>query len=207
MGSLWREHQGTRKGKRGAPPPSPPLPTPSPPDPRTAGGRPGGRRPCTARPGGRPPPRGPRHPGRGATAAVRAAVRRLPPVSGPPTPAVPAVGQQHCARPRGHSAGPTRTEVRRPVPCGGRGNDEATRLGARPGRAERRTAAERPSRPPPRRAPRPSPRGGAAHRPPPPPPPDGPTSSPPDRARRPGLPNSPGRACSREGCAAPRRWP
>ena len=53
---------------------------------------------------------------------------------------------------------------------GGRGNDEATRLGARPGKAERRTSAERPSRPLPRRAPRTSPRGGAAHQPPPPPP-------------------------------------
>ena len=94
----------------------------------------------------------------------------MPPVSCPPTPAVPAEGRQACAGAQGHPVGRTRTAARgrEPVQCGGRGNDEATRLGARPGRAERRTAAERPSPPLPPGAPRPSPRGGAAHRPAPP---------------------------------------
>ena len=52
---------------------------------------------------------------------------------------------------------------------GGRGTDEATCLGARPGREETQTAARRPSRPQPRGAPGPSLRGGTAHRPSPPP--------------------------------------
>ena len=157
-----------------------PFSPPSPPDPQTAGGRPRGRRPHDppAGPGGRPPPppppppRGQRHPGRGATAAARAAVRSVPPVSRPPTPAVPAAQRQPCAGAQEHPMGRNRTGARgrEPIQCGGPGNDEVTRLGARPGTAERRTAAGQPSRPPPRGAFRPSPVGGAAHRPPPPPP-------------------------------------
>ena len=161
------QHQGTREGQRGAPP-SPP-PTHGQPE---AGQGDGGPAPPPPGPGrDSPPPRGPQHPVRGATAAVRAAVRRVLPVSRPPTSTVPAAGRQPCAGAQGQPPGGTRTAAggREPVQCGGRGNDEATRLGARPGGVERQTAAERPSRLLPRRAPGLSPRGGAAHRPPPPP--------------------------------------
>ena len=104
-----------------------------------------------------PPPGGPRHPGRGATAAASAAVRHVPPVSRPPTPAVPAAGRQPCAGAQGHPVGRNGTAAlgRGPKQCGGRSTDEATRLGARPGRAEEQTAARRPSCPPPRGALRP----------------------------------------------------
>ena len=51
---------------------------------------------------------------------------------------------------------------------GGQGADEATRLGARPGKAGEQTAAKRPPCPPPRGANQASPRGYAALAPPPP---------------------------------------
>ena len=154
---------GDQRGAAGSPPP-PSLP---PPPPRTTDKRRPARgtaAPHSPPPGqwGDPPPKG-----RGHTAAVRAAVRRVRPVSRPPTPAVPAAGQQHCAGAQGHPVGCTRAAARGTVRCGGRGNEEATRPGAGLGGVEAGTDAERPSRPLPRGPPRPSPRGGAAHQPPP----------------------------------------
>ena len=162
------QHQATREGQRGDPSPSPPSPLRPTDSPRPARGTAAPHPPRWAR-GETPPLRVLQHPGRGATAAVRAAVRRVPPVSRPPTPAVPAAGRQPCAGTQGHPLGRARMAARGPVPCGGLHNDEATRLGARPGRAEKRTAAERSSRSPALRGPPAEPpRGGGAPTPPPP---------------------------------------
>ena len=109
-------------------------------------------------PGG-DPPEGPQHSGRGATAAASTAVRRVPPVSRPSTPVVPSEGQQSCTGVQGRPMGWSGTAAfeREPMQYGKRGTNEATRLGARPGRPEKQTAVRQSSRPPPCGAPRPSP--------------------------------------------------
>ena len=148
--------QSSTRGPEGtarSPPPSPPLPPLSPTQGQPEGGQgDGGPAPTPTRPATRapPPPRMLQHLGRGATAAVRAAVPRVPPVSRPPTPAVPAARWQPCAGAQGQPAGRTwlAARGREPVQCAGRYNDDAARLGARPGGAERRTKAERPPHPP-----------------------------------------------------------
>ena len=73
------------------------------------------------------------------------------------------------------------------------------REGRGDGLRQRDPLVPRPTGPPGR-----APDEGRHTNPPPPPPPDRPISGQPDRAQRPGLPNSPGRACGREECAAPR---
>ena len=166
-GAAPEEQRGTTKSP--PPPRLPPLP-PRPADRRRPARGTAAPQPPPPGPGGDPPPRGPRHPGSSATVAVRAAVHRVPPVCRPPIPAEPAAGRQPRAGAGGHPVGHTRTagRGRETVQCGGRGNDEANRLGARVGRAERRTAAEQPSRPPPRWAPKAEPprRSGAPTPPP-----------------------------------------
>ena len=160
---------GPGRDCRGAPPSPPPFSPLSPPHgPRTAGGGPGGRRPQPPPRralGGTPPPEG--RDTQGGTLSVR----RVPPVSRPPTPAVPAAGQQPCAGAQGRPVGRNGTAApgHEPMRSGGWGTDETTCFGAHPGRAETQIAARRPSRPAPRGASQLSRRGGTAHRPPPPP--------------------------------------
>ena len=80
---------------------------------------------------------------------------------------MPAAGRQPCVGTQWHPVGRSGMAApgREPMQCEGRGTDEASRLGARPGRAEKQTAARRPTRTPPGGAPPPSPRGGTAHQP------------------------------------------
>ena len=140
------QHWGAGEEQRGAPPPFPlpPLPPPKPTDSqRPARGTAAPQPPSV--PERIPPLRGPRHPGRNTTGPVR----RTPPVSRPPTPAIPAAGQQPCAVAQGHRADRIRAAARgrEPVQCGGRGKTREARLDARPGGAVRQTQAERPPAP------------------------------------------------------------
>ena len=124
------------EGHSGEPPPPLPLPPlpPQPTDSRRPARGTAAPHPPLPGPGGDPLPERAATPRGGPTAAVRAAVRRVPQVSRPPPPAVPAEGRQPCAGTHGHPAGRTWTAARgrEPVQCGGQGNDKEARLGASP---------------------------------------------------------------------------
>ena len=128
---------GHQKEKAGSPPPLPPSPLCPPQSTNSQRPARGTAAPHPARRarGGPHPTRGLRQPGRGATATVHAAVRRMPPVSRPPTPTVAAAGQQPWACAQRHSADRIRAAARgrKPVQCGVQDKDRAARLDARPG--------------------------------------------------------------------------
>ena len=173
LAATGEQHQGTRGGQQRAPPPPPPSPLPlrSTDSPRSARGTAAPQPPRRAQEETPPPREGSDTQGRGATAALSAAVRRVPPIKRPSTPAVPAAGRQPSAGAQEHPVGRIRTAARGPEPVqrGGRGTNGATRLGARLGRAERRTEQEHPPRNPHCRGPPGEPlmRGSAPTNPPP----------------------------------------
>ena len=192
---LPRSHRGAvpgdQRGTAGSPPPPPP---PSPPPTR---GQPedgqgdGGPAPPPARPGGDPPPREGRDTQGGAplprqalpyAACLQSAAHPLPQCprqAGSPAPT--GKGAPWAAAGRQHS------DVSQ---CSVKGGAQTKRPTLVPTRGERRSRLQQSDLPAPcpAGAPRPSPRGGAAHRPPPP-------NTLPARLTdwRPGLANGPGR--------------